>query len=360
MIRSGFFNSVAGDRLYDANRFAEYFASFIGNGVFSEPASCLQIQVDSGMDVKIKEGKAWINGYILVNDADYIETIPSEAVLNRIDRYVVRLHFANREMTIVRKQGTASSSPVAPEVTRDANMYELSLALITIASGTSTLTTGMITDTRTDIDVCGYVSSTITTTPYLAPLRVIKSDESGKLSVSSVTDTELSYLSGVTSPLQAQINAKQATINGAASTIVSSNLTNNRALVSNVLGKVAVSAVTDTELGYLSGVTSPLQIQINAKQATINGAASTIVSSNLTINRALVSNPDGKVSVSAVTLSELEYLSGVTSPVQDQLNGKLGSTAQAADSLKVGGKKITVGISAPTSPAIGDVWIDTN
>lgn len=360
MIRSGFFNSVDGDRLYDANRFAEYFASFIGNGVFSEPASCLQIQVDSGMDVKIKEGKAWINGYILVNDADYIETIPSEAVLNRIDRYVVRLHFANREMTIVRKQGTASSSPVAPAVTRDANMYELSLALITIASGTSTLTTGMITDTRTDTDVCGYVSSTITTTPYLAPLRVIKSDESGKLSVSSVTDIELGYLSGVTSPLQAQINAKQATINGAASTIVSSNLTNNRALVSNGSGKVAVSTVTDTEIGYLSGVTSPLQTQINAKQATINGAASTIVSSNLTTNRALVSNPDGKVAVSAVTLSELEYLSGVTSPVQDQLNGKLGSTAQAADSLKVGGKKITVGTSAPTSPSTGDVWIDTN
>jgi hypothetical protein len=66
--------------------------------------------------------------------------------------------------------------------------------------------------------------------------------------------------------LQDALDAKQATITGAATTITSSNLTASRALASDGSGKVAVSAVTSTELGYLSGVTSAIQTQLNAKQ----------------------------------------------------------------------------------------------
>lgn len=65
----------------------------------------------------------------------------------------------------------------------------------------------------------------------------------------------------------AKFNAKQNTITGAATTIASANLTANRALISNGSGKIAVSAVTSTELGYLDGVTSAIQTQLNSKQA---------------------------------------------------------------------------------------------
>ncbi|MGN0913035.1 MAG: hypothetical protein ACI4OE_07055 [Alphaproteobacteria bacterium] len=122
--------------------------------------------------------------------------------------------------------------------------------------------------------------------------------------------------------LQTALNAKQATITGAASTITSANLTVSRALVSDSNGKVAVSAVTSTELGYLDGVTSAIQTQLNGKQASITGAASTITSANLTASRALVSDSNGKVAVSAVTSTELGYLDGVTSAIQTQLNAK--------------------------------------
>ena len=59
---------------------------------------------------------------------------------------------------------------------------------------------------------------------------------------------------------------------------------------------------------------------------TFNGAVSTIKDSNLTVNRALISDGNGKVAVSAVTSTELGYLDGVTSNVQTQLNAKLGKT----------------------------------
>ena len=91
---------------------------------------------------------------------------------------------------------------------------------------------------------------------------------------SSVTTTELGYLSGASSNIQTQLNGKQATITGGATTITSSNLTTNRALVSNSSGKVAVSTATSTELGYVHGVTSNIQTQLDSKanKAHIYGA----------------------------------------------------------------------------------------
>lgn len=66
MEKSSFFNSVSGDRVYRAEEWAEYFASFIGNGVFPVPSTSLQVVAGSGMAVAVKTGKAWINGYFLL------------------------------------------------------------------------------------------------------------------------------------------------------------------------------------------------------------------------------------------------------------------------------------------------------
>jgi len=63
-------------------------------------------------------------------------------------------------------------------------------------------------------------------------------------------------------------NGKQDAITGAASTVTTSNLTANRAVISNASGKIATNSVTDTELGYLSGVTSAIQTQLNSKIAS--------------------------------------------------------------------------------------------
>lgn len=100
----------------------------------------------------------------------------------------------------------------------------------------------------------------------------------------------------------------------------------SRVLVSNTSGQPVVSAITTTELGYLDGVTSNVQTQLtnlsNTKQNNITGAASTITTSNLTTNRALISDGSGKVAVSAITSTELGYLDNVTSNIQTQLNTK--------------------------------------
>nr|BAR18207.1 prophage MuMc02 [uncultured Mediterranean phage uvMED] len=152
-----------------------------------------------------------------------------------------------------------------------------------------------------------------------------------KIANGTISDTEFQYLNGVSSAIQTQLDAKQATITGSASTIDTESLTANRAVISNGSQKIAVSDVTDTELGYLDGVTSAVQTQIDSKQATITGGATTITSSNLTASRALQSNGSGKVEVSDVTTTELGYLDGVTSAIQTQLNAKQTSDAQLTD-----------------------------
>ena len=86
--------------------------------------------------------------------------------------------------------------------------------------------------------------------------------DAAKIADGTVSNAEFQYLGSVTSDIQTQLNSKQATITGAATTIDTEDLTASRALVSDGSGKVAVSSVTSTELGYLSGVTSSVQTQI--------------------------------------------------------------------------------------------------
>jgi hypothetical protein len=62
-------------------------------------------------------------------------------------------------------------------------------------------------------------------------------------------------------------------------------------------------------------------------QASITGGASSVVTANLTASRALVSDGSGKIAASATTTTtEIGYLAGVTSAIQTQLNGKLNLT----------------------------------
>lgn len=75
--------------------------------------------------------------------------------------------------------------------------------------------------------------------------------------------------------LDSVASVKQNTITGGASSITSSNLTVNKALISDGSGKVAVSTTTDTELGYVHGVTSALQTQLNDKTGIPNYSART-------------------------------------------------------------------------------------
>ena len=169
MEKSSFFNAeilstnpTVYDRQYSAETFAEYFASFIGNGIFPNPSTNLQLVSSTAMSTILKSGTAWINGYFYANTEDLILTHDvADGVLNRIDRVVVRLDFLNREIKAYIKKGIPASMPTAPSLQRDANMHELGIADVSINAGLTTILQSNITDLRMNDNYCGIVAGTV-------------------------------------------------------------------------------------------------------------------------------------------------------------------------------------------------------
>lgn len=152
------------DRVYSAERFAEYFASFIANGVFPNPATNLQVvaNVPGNMAVRVKSGLGWINGYYCNNDGDYSLTLsPANGTLPRVDAVVLRWSRSNRSISLEVKTGVAASSPSAPTLERSADNYELMLASISVVAGATSIAQANITDKRPDSTVCGWVKGVV-------------------------------------------------------------------------------------------------------------------------------------------------------------------------------------------------------
>ena len=164
-IKYGFFNSVSGDRKYNADDISNYFLKLISDGVFATPATCMQVVESSGMNVNVSAGWAFIRCKWINNTTYESLTIePSDLVLNRIDRVVLHLDpsVSSRNITIAVKKGTAAATPEPPELTRISDgIYELSLAQIAVNAGATAITQAEITDERNDADVCGYVAGLI-------------------------------------------------------------------------------------------------------------------------------------------------------------------------------------------------------
>lgn len=173
MESSGFFNSKNKDRVYLAEVFAEYFASFIGNGVFPNPSTGLQVKAaePNSMEIVISPGRAFINGYWYKLDEERRITLNNaDGRLNRYDSIVLTLSKADRNILVFAKTGEAESTPYIPGVVRDEDTYELRLAHVSVKAGATKISNFDIVDDRLDAEVCGIVTGVVeqvdTTTLY--------------------------------------------------------------------------------------------------------------------------------------------------------------------------------------------------
>lgn len=175
MEKSSFFNSISGDRRYKAEEWAEYFASFIANGVFPNPSTGLQVLASNSMIITVNTGKAWINGYFYFNTSNLTITLDNaDGVLNRIDRIVVRWDLQDRVISVKVKKGTYSATPSAAAIQRDADAYELVLADVYVGAGAVSVSQANITDQRLNSTLCGLVVGTVgelDTTAFSAQLQ---------------------------------------------------------------------------------------------------------------------------------------------------------------------------------------------
>jgi len=168
---SGFFNAIETatdvfDRTYSAKDYSDNLATIIKNGVRYSDDDDLKVSAaaSNSMYLKINAGRAWINGHYFYADTDYLELVVGTAptgTYSRIDRVVLRLDesVAVRSVYLDIVQGTAADNPVPPELTRSGDVWEIGLATITVPAAVTAITDAMITDTRSDNDVCGWAAS---------------------------------------------------------------------------------------------------------------------------------------------------------------------------------------------------------
>lgn len=161
-LTSGFFNSVSGDRTYNADQLSSMFEGLISDGVYENVGDAFQVTADSGMNVHVGTGRAFVNSKWVKNTAPISVTInDAHVLLNRYTAIVLRLDISNREISVETIDGTAASTPSKPAIVRSSSYYDLLLAYIYVGAGVTSITQANIEDQRANTTYCGWVTGIV-------------------------------------------------------------------------------------------------------------------------------------------------------------------------------------------------------
>lgn len=164
-VTSGFFDSLNGDRRYNAAQFSAMFDNLITDGVFVNVGTAFEVKAGTGNGVTVGVGRAWFNSAWVYNDALYSLTAQtSEMLLDRIDAVVIEINHndAVRSGSIRIVQGSPSSNPVRPVMTNTGEVHQHPLAYIYRKGGSTSITQADITNVIGTSE-CPYVTGILET-----------------------------------------------------------------------------------------------------------------------------------------------------------------------------------------------------
>lgn len=147
-VSSGFFNSLNGDRKYNAAQMSAIFDGLIIDGVFASIGTAFAVKAAGGLTVNVGVGKAWFDHTWTVNDSILPMTAPeAEVLLDRIDAVVLEVNGMEsvRENTIKFVKGNPSSAPSRPTLTNEGNVHQYPLCYIYRKYGTAVINQADIT-----------------------------------------------------------------------------------------------------------------------------------------------------------------------------------------------------------------------
>ena len=207
----------ANDYDFDAADVAAYLAG-LTSGVFSS-AEDFPVTAAGGLKVTVGAGRGWVHpsrftGYsITKREADTLTMPLADPSLPRIDRIAMRYDAGARAASLQVLQGTASSTPTAPAISRTELIYDLCLAEITRPAGSTSISTGQITDTRLDEALCGIVRDGVTGIPTdellaAAKERINALEEKATSSAAAAKDSADAAKSSETKSAASEKNAK--------------------------------------------------------------------------------------------------------------------------------------------------------
>ena len=202
---------------FDAADVAAYLAG-LTSGVFSG-AEDFPVTAAGGLKVTVGAGRGWVHpsrftGYsITQREADTLALPLADPSLPRIDRIVMRYDAGARAASLQVLQGTASSTPTAPAISRTELTYDLCLAEIARPAGSTSISTGQITDTRLDEALCGLVRDGVTGIPTdellaAAKERIATLEENASNSAAAAKDSAEAAKSSETKSAASEERAK--------------------------------------------------------------------------------------------------------------------------------------------------------
>ena len=202
---------------FDAADVAAYLAG-LTSGVFSS-AEDFPVTAAGGLKVTVGAGRGWVHpsrftGYSITKRESDTLTMPlADPSLPRIDRIVMRYDAGARAASLQVLQGTASSTPTAPAISRTELIYDLCLAEIARPAGSTSITTGQIADTRLDEALCGIVRDGVTGIPTdellaAAKERINALEEKATNSAAAAKDSEDAAALSETKSAASEKNAK--------------------------------------------------------------------------------------------------------------------------------------------------------
>ena len=266
---------------FDAADVAAYLAG-LTSGVFSG-AEDFPVTAAGGLTVTVGAGRGWVHpsrftGYsITKREADTLTLPLADPSLPRIDLIVMRYDAGARAASLQVLQGTASSTPTAPAISRTELIYDLCLAEITRPAGSTAVTTGQITDTRLDEKLCGIVRDGVTGIPTeellaAARERIGELEEKATTSAAAAKDSAEAAKSSETKSAASEKNAK--TSETAAKQALQDTKTEHTAALQDI-ARARTTALNDVAA---STKTATAAANIATQQATAAaGSASTAV-----------------------------------------------------------------------------------
>jgi hypothetical protein len=145
----GFYNSLNGDRRYDATQMSSIFDGIIRDGVLQHVGAAMMVNASGDMTISVGAGRAWFNHTWTLNDAPLPLQIPaSEVILNRIDAVIIEIDAreSSRANAIKIIKGTPSSNPVKPEMVKTGDQWQYPLAYIRVNAGITSISQANITN----------------------------------------------------------------------------------------------------------------------------------------------------------------------------------------------------------------------
>ena len=280
--RSGFWNSIDGDRTYSAEDMAIPFDGVITEGVFANWGDAFKATVTDASTVTIGSGKAWLSKKWIQNDSvyqmpinvsDYASSTEPRTVVVCLD-LKVESYYRFAQFYVVEMRNYSSYTDMLNSITDRTRQNTLPLFTINFAAGDSVIQQSNITN-LIGTSWCPYVTAPVQTVT-VDDIRS-KWDASYNSLMNDIVGDAQSKANEAESNFEASFNTWFLTLKNQLNANQAANLQNQITSLTNQLNKLVTTGTVENPIQFYSGnslvnFTTNMGVQITAVTKFVNNS----------------------------------------------------------------------------------------